>query len=162
MNIALSLDGVLKKPTGELIQKGLLTYRALKSVGRVVLLTELSRQQAEGWLLINNVMDYDDLVDSSVAVNPDQSLRERQLEVCMSRGPVSLYVDAHPEHAALGLEKGLTTLLFVESLYSHYGFRPDVDKSARPWDELVAERTRQQAMLAADKRLKAAEMGTWE
>lgn len=162
MNIVVSLDGVLCGPTGDLVQKGLIVYRAFKQMGRVILLTEMTTQRAEGWLLVNNIVDQDDLVDSSVVIDPQQDLRERQLEVVLSRGPVSLYIDSDPERAALALRKGLSTLLFAESEYAHFKFRPDVPKSVRPWDELVAERTRQQALIATDPRARAAEMGVWE
>jgi len=162
MNIVVSLDGVLSGPTGDLVQKGLVVYRAFKQIGRVVLLTDTTTQQAEGWLMINNINDYDDLIDSSVVIDPHQNLRDRQLEVVMSRGPVSLYIDSDPERATQGLRKGISTLLFAESEYAHFRFRPDVPKSVRPWDEVVAERTRQQALIATDKRAKPAEMGVWE
>ena len=91
MNIVVSLDGVLCGPTGDLVQKGLVVYRAFKSLGRVILLTEMTTQRAEGWLTINNIPDYDDLIDCSVEIDPKQDLRERQLEVVMSRGPVYLH-----------------------------------------------------------------------
>lgn len=162
MNIVVSLDGVLCGPTGDLVQKGLIVYRAFKSVGRVILLTEMTTQRAEGWLMINNIVDYDDLVDDSVSIDPKQDLRARQLEVVQSRGPVSLYIDADPDRSTMALTRGVPTLLFAESEYAHFKFRPDVSKSVRPWDDLVAERTRQQALLATDRRAKAAEMGTWE
>ena len=103
-----------------------------------------------------------DRTDSSVGIDPKQALRERQLEVVMSRGPVSLYIDSDPERATMGLKRGVSTLLFAESEYAHFRFRPDVPKSVRPWDELVAERTRQQALIATDRRAKPAEMGSWE
>lgn len=162
MNIALSLDGVLRGPTGDLVHKGLLVYRAFKSVGRVVLLTGLERAQAEGWLLINNINDYDDLIDASVALDPEEGIRHRQLLVCQAKGPVSVYVEADPDWASTGLRLGITTLLFAESEYSHYLFRPDAPKTVRPWDEIVAERTRQQVLAATDQRLKPMDMGTWE
>jgi hypothetical protein len=162
MNIVVSLDGVLCGPTGDLVQKGLIVYRAMKAMGRVVLVTEMSRQRAEGWLLINNVIDYDDLLSDSVEIDPKDDLRDRQLEVAANRGPISLYVEADPQRAATALARGLTTLLFVESEYSHYAFRPDASKTVRPWDEVVAERTRQQALKATDPRVRPAEMGTWE
>jgi hypothetical protein len=162
MNIVLSLDGVLSGPTGDLVQKGLIVYRSMKSIGRVVLVTEMPRQRAEGWLMINNINDYDDLVDDSVVIDPAQDLRDRQLSVILSRGPVSLYIDADPDRASMALKRGMATLLFAESEYSHFRFRPDASKSMRPWDEVVAERNRQQALIATDRRTSAAEMGTWE
>jgi len=162
MNIAFALDGALSTPTGDLVQKSLILYRALKCVGRVVLLTDMARPQAEAWLMVNNIVDYDDLIDNSVEVDPEQDLRERQLQVLSSRGPIYLYVEAHPTRAETGLRMGISTVLFAESEYSHFLFRPDARKGARPWDELVAERTRQQALIATDHRVVAMEMGQWE
>jgi hypothetical protein len=162
MNIAISLEGVLCDATGDLIQKGLVVYRSFKGMGRVVLVTDMPRQRAEGWLLINNIAGYDDLIDNSVTVDPDQPLRERQLDVLLSKGPLTLMVDGDAECAAVALKKGVASLLFSDSVYSHYKFRPDVAKTVRPWDEVVAERARQQALLATDKRTTAAEMGLWD
>lgn len=162
MNIVLSLDGVLAGPTGDLVQKGLIVYRAMKSIGRVVLLTDMTTPRARGWLTINNINDYDDLIDSSVEIDPSEDLRSRQIDIVLSRGPISLYVDADPLRATAGLRRGLSTLLFAESEYSHLMFRPDVPKGVRPWDEVVEERNRQQAMKASDRRVHASEMGTWE
>jgi hypothetical protein len=152
MNIAFAIDGVLRTPTGDFIQRGLVVYRAFKSLGRVVLMTDLDRERAEGFLLVNNIFDYDDLLTEEVRVNPDQPTRERQLEVIMNRGPVSIYVEADPDFATHGLHRGLTVLMFSDSPYSHYAFRPDAPKTVRPWDQVVEERNRQQAMLATDKR----------
>lgn len=165
MNCVLSIEGVLSNATGDVIQSGTFVYRALKSMGRVILVTEMSRTMAEGWLMINNVRDYDDLIDSGYQIDPDEELRSRQLDVVRAKGPVMLYVEADPKYAEMGLQKGLTTLLFSESIYSHLTFRPDRPKVARPWDEIVAERTRQQAMLATDDRANAKDFdtaGIWE
>jgi hypothetical protein len=162
MNIVVSLDGVLCGATGDLVQKGFLVYRAMKSLGRVVLVTEMPRQRAEGWLMVNNILDYDDLLDAGVEIDPQEGLRERQLAVAANRGPISLYIDADPVRAAAALERGICTLLFAESAYSHYAFRPDADRTVRPWDELVAERTRQQALLATDPRVRPMDLGVWE
>lgn len=162
MNIVISLDGVICGPTGDLVQKGLLIYRAFKSLGRVILVTDMDRVRAEGWLMLNNIYDYDELIDCSVEVDPFQDLRQRQLRVALSKGPISVFVEADPERASVGLREGISTLMFAQSEYSHFAFRPDSPKTARPWDELVAERTRQQALKATDKRTRPAEMGLWD
>lgn len=165
MNSVISIEGVLSNATGDPIQKGMFIYRALKMMSRVVLLTEMTRSQAEGWLLVNNVRDYDDLIDNSYQLDPSEELRSRQIDVVRSKGPVMLYVEADPGYAEMALRKGLTTVLFVESLYAHLTFRPDRPRQARPWDEIVAERTRQQAMLASDSRASVADFdstGLWE
>lgn len=153
MNTLLSLDGVMRSSTGDVIYGGLATYRAYKAIGRVVLVTELDRRMADAWCLTNNVADYDDLIDSGVAVDPDEPVRFRQLSVARNKGTVDLYIDADPMYVAEGLRRGMTSLLFSAPAYARPEYRPDARRGVRPWEELVNERTRQQAMLATDSRL---------
>lgn len=154
MNIVLSLDGVLRSDTGELIVNGLYAYRGFKVIGRVILLTEMERQKAEVWMMMHNLSDYDDLIDESVSVDPAEVLRFRQMEVARSKGPVDLYVDASPAYVAEALRRGMTSLLFSSPEYARPEFRPDAPKGVRQWDDLVAERNRQQALKTADIRIK--------
>lgn len=162
MNIVMSLDGVIRSDTGDLIPSGFIVYRGFHSLGRVVLLTELDRTRAEAWCVLHNMSDYDDLIDDSVALDPDEPLRLRQILVAKSRGPVDFYLDADPTWVAKALEMGMTALLFSHPTYARAEFRPDASRGVRPWSELVAERTRQQAMIAADKRLTNTELVTFE
>jgi hypothetical protein len=159
MNIVISIDGVLRSDTGELITDGLILYRSLKTVGRIILLTDDERDRVEVWLMMHNLADYDELIDSSVSVDHHETLRFRQMSVVRNRGVVSLYVDAHPTYVAEALRRGMTTLLFSCPQYARPEYRPDAPSGIRPWDELVAERTRQQAMKAADYRLKNPDHG---
>lgn len=153
MNALLSLDGVLRSPTGDVIAAGIVTYRAFKAVGRVILATSLERRQADAWCLTNNLMDHDDLIDGTVALDPDEPLRFRQLSIARARGAVDIYIDADPAYVAEGLRRGMTSLLFSQPSYARPEFRPDAPRGIRPWEELIAERTRQQAMIASDSRL---------
>lgn len=162
MNIAMSLDGVIRSDTGDLIPNGLIVYRGFHSLGRVILLTELDRTRAEAWCVLHNMSDYDDLIDDSVTVDPHEPLRIRQLHVARSKGPIDFYVDASPRWAAEAFRMGMTSMLFSHPSYARPEFRPDAPKGVRPWDELIAERTRQQAMIAADRRLKNDELVNFE
>lgn len=162
MNIVLSIDGVLRSETGELIPDGLIMYRSLKTVGRIIFLTEEDRQRIDVWLMMHNLSDYDDLLDASVLIDPAENLRLRQMSVARSKGPVSMYIDANPAYVAEALRRGMTSLLFCSPQYARPEFRPDAPKGVRPWDELVAERTRQQALKAADVRLKQEELANFE
>ena len=162
MNTLLSLDGVMRSSTGDVVFGGVATYRAFKAVGRVTLLTVMERRLADAWCLTNNVSDYDDLIDASVEVDPDETLRFRQLSVARTRGTVDLYIDAEPTYVAEGLRRGMTALLFSQPSYARPEFRPDAPKGVRPWDELIAERTRQQAMIATDSRLFDDDPGRYE
>lgn len=154
MNVLFSLDGVLRSDTGELVSDGLFVYRTMKTLGRVVLFTALERQAADVWLMMHNLADYDDLIDSSVVLDPAEPLSERQFAVARSKGTVSFYVDADPGACAYALRQGVPTFLFSTPAYARPEFRPDAPKGVRRWDDLIAERTRQQALKAADVRLK--------
>jgi hypothetical protein len=162
MNIVMSLDGVIRSDTGDLIPSGLIVYRGFHSLGRVVLLTELDRVRAEAWCVLHNLADYDDLIDGSVAIDPEEPLRLRQIHVARSRGTVDFYLDADPVWVAKAFSMGMTALLFSHPSYARPEFRPDAPKGVRPWDELLAERTRQQAMIATDRRLNKDELVTFE
>lgn len=157
MNVLFSVDGVLRSDTGELVSDGLFMYRTMKTLGRVVLFTQLDRQSADVWLMMHNLADYDDLIDPSVSVDPAEPLHQRQLAVARSKGTVSFYVDADPGNVAYALRQGITALLFSMPQYARPEFRPDAPKGVRRWEDLVAERTRQQALKAADVRLKTDE-----
>ena len=79
-----------------------------------------------------------------------------------AKGAVHLYVDADPAMVAEALRLGIPTLLSSSPSYARPEFRPDAPKGVRRWDDLMAERTRQQAMLAVDHRVKQESGGTWE
>lgn len=162
MNIVLSLDGVLRSDTGDLVTDGLFMYRSMKVLGRVILLTSMDRQMAEVWLMMHNMSDYDELIDSSVALDPSEKLRHRQLAVARTRGEITMYVDADPSMVAESLRLGITSLLFSSPQYSRPEFRPDAPKGVRRWDDLVGERTRQQALKAADYRLQQDDLASFE
>jgi hypothetical protein len=162
MNIVMSLDGVIRADNGDLIPPGLILYRGFHSLGRVILLTELDRVRAEAWCVLHNLADYDELIDQTVVIDPDEPLRLRQLHVARSRAPIDFYLDSDPTWVAKAFEMGITSVLFSHPSYARPEFRPDAPKGIRPWDELVAERTRQQAMIAADKRLQNTELVTFE
>lgn len=162
MNIALSVDGVLRSDTGEVIYGGLAVYRAFKAVGRVTLLTSMDQRAFVAWSVINNITDYDELIDSSVEIDPREPLRFRQLSVVRSKGTVDVYVDSTAEYVAEGLRRGINSLLFCAPSYARPEFRPDAPKGVRPWSELVDEITHQQAMKAADRRIIPDEIGQYE
>ena len=162
MNVALALDGVLRNDVGEVVLDGLPVYRAFKAVARVILLTDLERPAAEAWCAMNRVYDYDDLIGPEVTLDPAEPLRHRQIAVARAKGAVHLYVDADPAMVAEALRLGIPTLLSSSPSYARPEFRPDAPKGVRRWDDLMAERTRQQAMLAVDHRVKQESGGTWE
>lgn len=162
MNIVLCLDGVLRDATGGLVLDGIPVYRAMKQIGRVVLITDMDRPTAEAWCAINGLSDYDDLLGVEVLLDPDETLRHRQIARARALGQVHLYVDGDPSAVAEALRLGIPTLLSSTPSYARPEFRPDAPKGVRRWDDIVAERTRQQAMIAVDRRVKQDEYAGFE
>lgn len=152
MNTVLSLDSVLRSDTGELILTGIPVYRAFKAVGRVTLLTSMPQQSAEVWCMVHKLNNYDDLIDNSVALDFEEELKFRQLSVARTKGSIDLYVDGDPGVVAEAMRRGIPSLLFSTPQYIRPEFRPDAPKKIRRWDDLIAERNRQQAMIAVDAR----------
>lgn len=162
MNIVFAMDGVLRSNTGELVTDGLILFKAMKVVGRVVLLTEMDRSMAEVWLMMNHLEDYDDLITNDVAIDPQEPLRNRQIAVARTRGVINFYIDADPSMVAEAMRLGITALLFTTPSYSRPEFRPDAPKGVRRWDDITAEKTRQQAMKAVDARLRNDDLSHFE
>ena len=162
MNTSIAMDGVLRGDTGDLIIDGLMVYRAFKVLGRVTLFTDLPRSMAEVWLIMHGMPDFDDLIDSSVRIDPKEPLRYRQIAVTRSNGPINMYIDADPSVVAEAMRLGIPTMLYSSPQYVRPEFRPDAPKGVRKWDDLVNERSRQQAMKAVDPRLKDEEFSTFE
>lgn len=152
MNTVLSLDSVLRSDTGELILDGIPVYRAFKAVGRVTILSSSDAQTTEVWCMIHKLNNYDDIIDNSVVVDPAEPLKFRQLSVARTKGVVNMFVDGDPAVVAEAMRRGIPSMMFSSPKYVRPEFRPDSSKTVRPWDELVAEKTRQQAMITADAR----------
>ena len=162
MNIVISMEGVLRKATGELITDGLILFKAMKAVGRVVVLTEMPRDMAEGWMAMNHLDDFDDLIDVTAGVDPAENLRIRQIHHARSRGRVDYYIDADPRMIEEALRLGVCSLMFVSPEYRRPEFMPDAGNGIRPWDDIVAETTRQMAMKAAGKQRASEDSGQFE
>jgi hypothetical protein len=162
MNTAISMDGVLRGDTGDLIIDGLMVYRAFKVLGRVTLFTAIPRSMAEVWLIMHGMSDFDDLLDGTVRIDPKEPLRYRQIAVTRANGPINMYIDADPSVVAEAMRLGIPTMLYSSPQYVRPEFRPDAPKGVRKWDDLVNERSRQQAMKAVDPRLKDEEFSTFE
>lgn len=158
MNTVLSLDSVLRTDTGELILNGIPVYRAFKSVGRVTLLSSMDGKSTEVWCMVHKLNNYDDLIDNLVVIDPDEPLKFRQLSVARTKGTIDMFVDGDPAAVAEAMRRGIPALLFSSPQYVRPEFRPDAGTGVRPWDELMAERSRQQAMIAVDERARTSDL----
>lgn len=155
MNTVLSLDSVLRSDTGELILNGIPVYRAFKAVGRITVLSSMDAKTTEVWCMVHKLNNYDDIIDNSVVIDPAEPLKFRQLSVARTKGTVDMFIDGDPGVVAEAMRRGIPSLLFSSPAYVRPEFRPDAGKGVRPWDELMAERNRQQAMIAVDERTKS-------
>jgi hypothetical protein len=162
MNIVMNMTGVLRSDTGEFLPDGLIVYRAFKSIARVVIISDMERKNAETWMAMNKMPDFDDLIDSNVNLDPDEQLRSRQIKVARTRGSIEFYVDADPMMVAEAMRLGIPAILVTTPAYIRPEFRPDAPKGVRPWGEIVAETNRQQAMKAVDYRIKDPDLANFE
>lgn len=153
MNVVMSIDGVLRDPSGVLKTEGLLLYKMMKATCRVVLLSSMSLDMATAWLAMNHIADYDDII-SPVPGLEGYDLTIRQIEIARSQGEVSYYMDDDPAVITEALRQGICSLLFVPTIYGRPEFRPDARKGFRKsWAQITEEKNRQLAMKAADNRI---------
>lgn len=142
MNILLTLDGVLSSDSGEPIRAGVAIYYALNINNRVAIATSRDKADAEHWLQSHGIINYDDLIDSSFALE-GEDLKKRQFVVSRSRAPIELYVDADPAMVSWAFEiQNVPSLLFTHPSYARVENRPDAPKKIRAWSEIEEAVTR--------------------
>lgn len=142
MNVLMLLEGVLRRDNGQLIPAGLMLYNALLPQ-RVVLATELAPELVDHFLKINKLTQHVKVIYEVPFTVTAESMGYRP----------ELYVDPSPERCAAAMAKGITTLLFAAPKYQRPEWRPDRDRSQRPWHEIVAELDKQADAAAGDSRL---------
>lgn len=108
----IALDGVLKTETGDPIPEGIKLYRILAEQYRVIITSDLSREETEHWCRTNLIIGYADIYDDRYFFE-GQELRLRQLDVAMAIGRVELFVDVDSDYCAKALEKGVTVIMFA-------------------------------------------------
>lgn len=87
-------------------------YYNLIPNNRVAIFTSWDRRDAENWLMVNGILDYAELIDSSAGLLGDD-LSQRQITVARSRQPIELLLTANPELAAWAFESGVPSLVFA-------------------------------------------------
>ena len=142
MNILVSLDGVLSSESGEPIRAGVALYYALNINNRVALMTSRGEEDAKQWLQSHGIINYDDLIDISFALE-GEDLKKRQFVTSRSRAPIEMYVDSDPTMCAWVFEEQHVPAV----LFSHPGFaavesRPDAPSKVRKWSDIEAAITR--------------------
>jgi hypothetical protein len=91
MKILVELEGVLRGDTDAPISTGIIFAGTLSVHNKITFFTSLSRAEAEQWLNVNHIIDYDDLITSEVDLVGEE-LKERQVLLARSKGAVDMVI----------------------------------------------------------------------
>jgi len=156
-HIAIVVEGILRQPNdNSVIIPGLLIYKSLVKDHRVSLIIDsAAKSKVQYWLLSNSLVDhigeiYWDDIDSEDTAER----RLAQVGRLKANGPLSLVYESDTSAATKLLNAGIPTMLFLHPQYTHPEFRPGHTSEATPWNELLAEKIRQQEARMTDTRLK--------
>jgi hypothetical protein len=157
MHVVIDLDGVLKgDKNDEPILTGVQFVGALSAYNKITFITELSKGEAEQWVNVNKIVDFDEIFDSSLKLEGDD-LKERQLKFVRSRGPIDLFITSSPKLWVCSFDLGIPSMMFGVPGYIRPEFRPDAPKKVRAWDEIEAAVKKQNELRTKDARLTRAE-----
>ena len=161
MQIIVELDGVIRGPNDVPIATGVLMVGTLTVYNRMTFLSNTSKEDTERWMNQNKVVDYDLVLDSSVALE-GEDLVERQLNVARAKGPVDLFITANPDHWVYAFNHGIPCVMFGVPAYQRIEFRPDAPKRVRTWDNIVETVAKQNEIRTKDARLSRTETLNFE
>lgn len=131
-----TLEGVLKTETGNPIPEGIKLYRILAEHYRVVISSDLDAATTEHWLRSNMIIGYSDVYDSKDFFE-GQNLRQRHIDLALSNGKVTMFIDPDADNCAYALSKGILTMLIASPKFVR------VSRDIRPWEDLTSEVERQ-------------------
>lgn len=152
MQILVELDGVLRGQRDEPIAQGIILVAQLAAHNQIIFMTELSNSEAEQWINVNKVVDYDMLIDSNIGL-VDEPLKQRQLKYARARGNVDLVITNDPSFWAFAFDQGVPSMMFGVPSYTRPEFRPDAPKKVRAWSDIEASIAKQNELRTTDKRL---------
>jgi hypothetical protein len=161
MQIIVELDGVIRGPKDVPIATGVLMVGTLTVYNRMTFLSATSKEDTERWMNQNKVVDYDLVLDNSVALE-GEDLVERQLNVARSRGPIDLFITSNPDHWVYAFNHGIPSVMFGVPSYQRVEFRPDAPKRVRTWDNIVEAVQKQNEIRTKDARLGRTEVTKFE
>lgn len=152
MHILVDIDGVLRGRNNEPISNGIIMIAQLSAYNTISFMTELTQAQAEQWINVNKVVDYDYLIDSSIGL-VDEPLGERQIRHARAKGSVELFITNNPSMWAYAFDQGITSMMFGVPSYTRPEFRPDAPKAVRAWSDIEAAVAKQNELRTKDARL---------
>lgn len=162
MHIIVDLDGVLRGyRNDEPIPQGILITGALSSWNTLTFITELSPNAAMQWINQNKVVDFDNVIDSSVHLE-GEVLKHRQLTLARAKGTVDLVITSDPKLWAFAFDQGIPAMMFGVPSYLRAEFRPDAPRGVRAWDDIEAAISKQNELRTKDRRLMRTETTRFE
>lgn len=161
MQILVDIDGVLRTSSDGPISTGILLVGTLSVYNQLTFMTELNQAQAEQWINVNKIVDYDRLLDSSVGLH-DEDLGERQIKYARSKGLVDLFITNSPTRWAFAFEMGIPSIMFGVPSYTRPEFRPDAPKKLRAWNDIEDAVAKQNELRTKDVRLSRTEALNFE
>lgn len=152
MHILINLENVLRGPNDEPISTGIILAAQLAAYNQLTFMTSLSKAEAEQWINVNKVVDYDNLLDSS-AYLAGEELAHRQITMARARGHVGLFITNDPSLWAFAFEQGIPSMMFGIPSYTRLEFRPDAPKKIRAWNDIEDAIEKQNELRTKDARL---------
>lgn len=161
MQILVELDGVLRNDNDQLIPTGILMVGTLTVYNQITYMAPESREGIERWLNQNKIVEVDDIIDNSVALE-GESLEERQITLARARGKVDLFITNSPRLWAYAFDQGIPSVMFGVPQYTRPEFRPDAPKKLRAWNDIEEAVARQNETRTKDMRLTRTESLNFE
>lgn len=161
MHIVVELDGVLRSQTDEPIATGIIMVGTLTVYNQITFMTSMNKDMAEYWLNANKVVDFDNLIDSSVYLEGEE-LAHRQITLARAKGNVDLFITSNPKLWVYAFEMGIPAVMFGVPSYLRTEFRPDAPKKIRSWDEIEKAVIAQNELRTKDARLSRTEALNFE
>ena len=161
MHIVVELDGVLRGTNDEPIGTGVIMTGTLSVYNKLTLLSSSDEKETRYWLDSNKIVDFDNIVDSSVALH-DEPLAQRQLKLSRAKGAIDLFITNNPTTWAFAFEQGIPSVMFAVPSYTRPEFRPDAPKKVRSWNDIESAIEKQNAMRTQDARLARTETLNFE
>jgi hypothetical protein len=161
MRILVDINGVLKGMNDAPIGTGLIMIGTLSVYNDLTFMSDVSEAETSRWLDSNKVVDYDRIIDSSIALVGEE-LAHRQMAFARSKGPIDLFITNNPELWAYAFDMGIPSVMFGVPSYTRAEFRPDAPKERRSWDQIEAVVKKQNELRTQDARLSRTEALNFE
>jgi hypothetical protein len=152
MSIVVLLDGVVRNPRNQApISEGVLLYKTLNEVNRVIILAD-DKERTDIWLKKNNMAKVlDDITEIEKSVVEESRLAT--IKSILSKGRVEFVVTDDVELSKHLLELSINVLVFLHPRYAKPEFRPDGRAGVKSWESITDELDKQQGLLLDDERV---------